>query len=122
MLCMVACHVCAWNGNESGALLFTQLFPDDCHLYGSCACMYKGVISQKQSARGMGSLRGEAIEDEVVSCSVNQKHTCSFYAYPRQNTKIQNFRKLQEKAGKVQTKVNTANTSGPFFYDDVGVA
>ena len=32
------------------------------------------------------------------------------------------FLKLQEKAGKVQTKANTANTSGPFFYDDVGVA
>ena len=30
--------------------------------------------------------------------------------------------KLQEKAGKVQTKANTANTSGPFLYDDVGVA
>ena len=29
-----------------------------------------------------------------------------------------NYSKLQEKAGKVQT----ANTSGPFFYDDVGVA
>ena len=33
-----------------------------------------------------------------------------------------NYSKLQEKAGKVQTKANTANTSGPFFYDDVGVA
>ena len=33
-----------------------------------------------------------------------------------------NYSKLQEKAGKAQTKANTANTSGPFFYDDVGVA
>ena len=32
---------------------------------------------------------------------------------------IQNFRR---RPGKVQTKANTANTSGPFFYDDVGVA
>ena len=27
-----------------------------------------------------------------------------------------------QKAGKVQTKENTANSSWPFFYDDVGVA
>ena len=32
---------------------------------------------------------------------------------------IQNFRR---RAGKVQTKAKTANTSGPVFYDDVGVA
>ena len=33
-----------------------------------------------------------------------------------------NHSNLQEKAGKVQTKANTANISRPFFYDDVGVS
>ena len=40
----------------------------------------------------------------------------------RRHQDTSNYSKLQEKAGKVQTKANTANTSGPFFYDDVGVA
>ena len=40
----------------------------------------------------------------------------------RRHQDTSNYSKLQEKAGKVQTKANTANTSWPFFYDDVGVA
>ena len=40
----------------------------------------------------------------------------------RRHQDTSNYSKLQEKAGKVQTKANTANTSGPFLYDDVGVA
>ena len=40
----------------------------------------------------------------------------------RRHQDTSNYSKLQEKAGKVQTKANTANTPGPFLYDDVGVA
>ena len=56
-----------------------------------------------------------------VECKLTSRTTNSKQTKERRQD-ISNYTKPQEKAGKVQTKANTANTFRPFFYNDVGVA
>ena len=56
-----------------------------------------------------------------VECKLTSRTTNSKQTKERRQD-INNYTKPQEKAGKVQTKANTANTFRPFFYNDVGVA